>query len=336
MHDHRGVWTGLGGALAVLFAMAIPVTGRAAQPKMIGFYAPWDGASLASLQQHGRDLQAVVPTWISVTGPEHKVTVVPDAAGHAALASLKGRTPLWLMVQNALMGAWDGPGAAALLHDKVATAALLDQLETVSVREKAGGFVVDFEDLPAAAQPDLAAFLAAARQRCRRHGWILVVTAPAANPDWNLAAIGRTADRVILMAYDEHWQTGAPGPIASDPWFASVVKPAIQQIPPGATIVAVASYAYDWPAKGPATVLSIAQAEALAMQNGVRPERDPASGSEHFAYTAGGVAHVVWMSDAASVRGQIAVARAIGARGVALWRLGTEDPAVWGPVKAAK
>lgn len=317
-------------ALAVLLAATMSAgAGRAATTKMIGFYAPWDAASLASLKQHGPDLEAVAPAWISVTGPEHKVTVVPDPAGHAAVAALKGRAKLWLMVQNALNGTWDGAQAAALMHDKAATSALLDQLVAQGVRENASGLVVDFEDLPSGAQSDLQAFLAAARERCRRHGWTLAVTAPPANPDWSLAAIGRGADRVILMAYDEHWQTGQPGPVASDPWFSSVVRRAVAQIPPGATIVAVAAYAYDWPANGPATVLSIPQAAALAAQHGVRPERDAASGAERFTYTMGGVAHVVWMSDAAAVRGQVSAARSAGAQAVALWRLGTEDPAIW-------
>jgi spore germination protein YaaH len=301
---------------------------------MIGFYAPWDPASLASLKQHGAALEAVVPAWISVTGPEHKITIAPDPAGHAALAGLTPRPKLWLMVQNALNGAWDGPGAAALTRDKAATAALLDRLEAEGVREKAGGLVVDLEDLPSGFQPDLQAFLAAARERCRRHGWTLAVTAPPSNPDWSLAAVGRSADRLILMAYDEHWQTGQPGPIASDPWFASVVKRDTAQIPAGRTIVAVASYAYDWPANGPAAVLSIAQAEALAAQYKVRPERDPASGSAHFTYSAGGVSHTVWMSDAATVHAQAAAARSAGADAIALWRLGTEDPAVWSPAGA--
>jgi spore germination protein YaaH len=305
--------------------------GLAAETKMIGFYAPWDGASLASLKQHGADLEAVVPAWISVIGADHKVTVVPDPAGHAAIAALKARPKLWLMVQNALNGAWDGAGAAALIHDEAATSTLLDRLEAQGVREKAGGLVIDFEDLPPGAPGDLQAFLAAARERCRRHGWTLAVTAPPANPDWNLAAIGQAVDHVVLMAYDEHWQTGAPGPIASNPWFASVVKRAAGQIPPGRTIVAVAAYAYDWPAKGPATVLSIPQAQALAARNKARPERDPASGAEHFGYAADGAPHQVWMSDAGAVRGQVGVARSAGAEGIALWRLGTEDPGVWKP-----
>ena len=308
---------------------ASPGAGRAAAMKIIGFYAPWDSASLVSLRQHSEDLQAVVPAWVSVTGPEHRVTIAPDSPGRAALAALKKPPRLWLMVQNALLGTWDGQGAAALLRDKAATAAVLDQLETEGVRDKASGLVVDFEDLPPGAQPDLLAFLAAARDRYRHHGWTLAVTAPVANPNWNLSALATAADRVVLMAYDEHWLSGTPGPIASDPWFDSVVSRAVRQLPPPEAIVVIASYAYDWRIGGPATILAIPQAQALAARNGVHPERDQASGSEHFTYTAGGAAHEVWMSDAAEVRGQMEIARTAGAQGVGLWRLGTEDPAIW-------
>ena len=119
--------------------------------------------------------------------------VVPDPAGRAAVAALKGRAKLWLMVQNALNGTWDGAQAAvALMHDKAATSALLDQLVAQGVRENASGLVVDFEDLPAGAQGDLQAFFSP-----RRAGAAGATVGPSpsppppANPDWSLAAIGR-------------------------------------------------------------------------------------------------------------------------------------------------
>src|SRR6185437_5109541 len=93
----------LSAALAVVIAATLAsAAGHAAEARMIGFYAPWDPASLASLKQHGADLQTVVPAWISVTGANHKLTVEPDPAGHASIAALKTRPKLWLMVQNAL------------------------------------------------------------------------------------------------------------------------------------------------------------------------------------------------------------------------------------------
>jgi spore germination protein YaaH len=311
-------------------AVALPAgAGWAAGPQTIGFYAPWDARSLESVRQHSGDLDAVVPAWVSVTGPEHKVTIIADPAGRTAVAATALRTQLWLMVQNALQGAWDGPGAAALFRDRAATDALLRDIETQAVEARAAGLVFDFEDLPPGAQPDLLAFLATAQALCRRHSWTLVVTTPVANPDWDLAALARAADRVILMAYDEHWQTGSPGPIASVAWFQAVVERATAQVTPGKAIVGIAAYAYDWPASGPAAILSIPDAEALAARMGATPERDPAGGGAHFSYAAGDGTHVVWMADAAAAARQGAIAGAAGARAIALWRLGTEDPRIW-------
>jgi spore germination protein YaaH len=314
-----------------LFATGIAIA-NAQEAPAIAFYAPWDPTSVASLRDHGDELQAVVPAWVSVTGSDHRVAIVPDIAGRAVLAALSKQPRLWLMVQNALLGKWDGTGAADLLRDHTAASAVLDQIEAEAVKDKAAGLLFDLENLPAGSQPDLLAFLATVHERCRRHDWVLAVAAPVGNSDWDLAKLGRIADRVILMAYDEHWQSGAPGPIASDRWFASTVGNALTDVPPSRTIVAIASYAYDWPATGPATILSIEQANALASANNVKPVRDAASGSSHFSYRVNGTVHSVWMSDASSVRHQLAIIRSSQAAGAALWRLGTEDPAIW-PVK---
>jgi spore germination protein YaaH len=282
-----------------------------------------------TLQQQGRTLETVIPAWTSVTGPSHVVTIAPDPAGHEALAALPRRPNLWIMVQNALLGAWDGQGAAALIADPAASASVLDQLEQQAITEKASGLLIDFEDLPPAAQPDLRRFLRQARERCRGHGWILAVTAPVADPAWDLPAIAQAADRIVLMAYDEHWQSGPAGPIASKAWFGAVAAKAMAGIPSSKAIIAVASYAYDWPTGQSAKVLSIEQAEALAAQAGVRPDVDPAGADDHFAYSVDGVQHDVWMMTADITSAEVGLARSLGARNVALWRLGTEDPLFW-------
>ena len=274
-------------------------------------------------------MDVVAAAWISVTGRDHAVTAFADPAGHVALAALAHRPPLWLMVQNALNGSWDGSGAAALLNDTAASRALLDQIESIAANEHAAGLLFDFEALPPSAQGGLARFLSAARARCQRHGWTLAATAPVADPTWDLASLGRIADRIVLMAYDEHWQSGPPGPIASNPWFASAVSHALRLIPPDRAVIGVASYAYDWPQGRSATVLSIAQATQLARRAGVAVMMDAASGNGHFAYTDRGMLHQVWMMRAATVDYQVRLARSAGASSVALWRLGTEDSSIW-------
>jgi spore germination protein YaaH len=38
----------------------------------------------------------------------------------------------------------------------------------------------------------------------------------------------------MLMAYDEHWATGAPGAIAGQDWFDATLKKRMAELSPGA------------------------------------------------------------------------------------------------------
>ncbi len=49
-----------------------------------------------------------------------------------------------------------------------------------------------------------------------------------------------------------------------------------------------------------------------------------------FAYTdESGNEHEVWFENAASIRAKLLAAQRLGIRGIALWRLGMEDPDIW-------
>lgn len=320
--------------IMVAAAVALAAMAPASAERLIGFHAPWDPASASTLRAHGGELSIVVAARLSVTGADHMMTIVPDDAGRAALAALPKAPRLWLMVQNALLGTWDGAGAAALLRDPAANDRFLDALGAQLLNDGARGAVVDFENLPADAQPDLVSFLAKAHARFRQRGWTLAVAAPVSDPAWNLSLIGASADAVILMAYDEHWQTGTPGPIASTSWFQAIVRKAVGQLPRGRAIVALASYAYDWPAHGPAAILSVEQARAVAARHAVQPIRDTVSGATHFSYDLNDEAHQVWIADASTVAAQAALAHGLGVDRIALWRLGTEDDRLWASFEA--
>jgi spore germination protein YaaH len=71
------------------------------------------------------------------------------------------------------------------------------------------GLVIDFENLPASAMAGYPRLL----QRIKAHlpkGAVLAVTVPAEDEAWQLQRLARVVDRIILMAYDQHWQTGTP------------------------------------------------------------------------------------------------------------------------------
>ncbi|WP_420141570.1 glycosyltransferase [Sphingomonas sp.] len=307
-----------------IFGPSNPGTAQA-----IAFHVPWDDASTASLRQHVNDLDWVVPGWMSVTGPDHRITEVPDAAAKAILSAASRRPKIMPMVQNSHDGAWDGAGMAALLARPAERARFLTRVEALLAANQASGVLFDLESLPAASLPDYRRLLSEARLRLGPRGWIVSLAVPVGDPAWNLPAFAAVADRLFLMAYDEHYQGGAPGPIASQPWFVDQVTRAARGIPPEKLVVAIGNYAYDWTLGGETTAPSIEEAWLAAHDSGVMPAYDADSANSRFAYEEGGRQHRVWMLDAATAYNQLRWLRASGLNSVALWRLGAEDPALW-------
>jgi hypothetical protein len=231
-------------------------------------------------------------------------------------------------VQNIAGGSWDAKGAAALLASAKARATLLAAIDAQLGREHAAGVTFDFESLPKTALPDYLRLIREANARYEAEHRQVAVTVPVGDPDWNLAAFAHAADRVFLMSYDEHWQGGTAGPIASQAWFVQQLRDGVRRIGRDKLIVAIGSYGYDWHG-GHADALTIEEAWLAAHDSAAPVTFDPASGNATFGYADEDGAHRVWMLDAAASWNQLRAMRALGLQSVALWRLGSEDAGVW-------
>ncbi|MEP7006522.1 MAG: glycosyltransferase [Sphingomonas bacterium] len=299
-------------------------------PLAIGFHAPWDPSSGSSLKRNIDELDWLVPGWMSITGTNHTITIFKDPEGKAIINRSPHRPLLLPMVQNALNGNWDAPNLAKLLHSPALRRQLLDRLEPFLQANAAGGVFFDFEELPSSVQIDYRTFLREAKARFGRHGWIVAIAVPVgADSGWDVKAYAAIVDRVFLMAYDEHELSGPPGPIASQLWFEQAVATAIRGVPRDKIAVAIGSYGYDWFGKKGGESIPIDEAWQAARDSGTVPVFDRASGNSSFAYEDGTTRHDVWLLDAASVYNQMKFLDRAGVNGVALWRLGSEDPGVW-------
>ncbi len=173
-------------------------------------------------------------------------------------------------------------------------------------------------------------------------------------------AINRYCDRVQIMAYDQgavdlRLNAAADGqpyiPVADTAWVKKVMTYAAQTISKRKLIIGVATYGYeydfsklsqsgyrynlDW-------ALNPGYATTLAGELGITPSRNSA-GEMSFVYTptttpaiAGAAAavapplHIVWWSDAQAIADKITLARSLGIRGIAIFKLdGGEDPSLW-------
>ena len=318
----------------------LPGAGTKAQQQVnqikVGFYVPWDDSSRASLVAHIGELDWLVPGLISVTGADHHITIFPDRPLEALLAATTKPPAILPMVQNILGGKWDGPGMAALLHDPKETAKLLNGLKPHLVAQNAIGVMFDFEELPATAQGDYLRFIALARQRYAPHHWQITLAVPVDNEEWDLGAYASVADKLVLMNYDEHTNDAEPGPIASQAWFVAHLKSALAVVPRTKAIVGIGSYSYDWTADGKGDTGSVEDAWLTAHDSNAPIAFDKTSGNPTFRYEVDGDSHTVWFLDAASAWNQLRAVDMEGVAGIALWRLGTEDPGVWNAISAFK
>jgi cellulose synthase/poly-beta-1,6-N-acetylglucosamine synthase-like glycosyltransferase/peptidoglycan/xylan/chitin deacetylase (PgdA/CDA1 family)/spore germination protein YaaH len=301
-----------------------------ARQRIAGFYVPWEESSRASLQAHVSELDGVMPVFGFVTGPSHQLRVTNDRAFDAIVAGAARPPRVFPVFQNATGGEWDSAGFAGLLADPHARAHLLDQMAAMLAVRHAAGAVFDFEEFPAAYQPLYKRLLIEARSRFAAQGWSLGVTVPVGDAAWRLADYGRLADRVFLMLYDEHWSGGDPGPIASQPWFVARLDEAVREVGPDKAIVAIGNYGYDWTeGKKGAAALTAGDAWLVSHDSQAPIRFDAASGNATFDYEEAGKVHHVWLLDAASAWNQLRAVHVEGVRGVALWRLGSEDPGIW-------
>jgi cellulose synthase/poly-beta-1,6-N-acetylglucosamine synthase-like glycosyltransferase/peptidoglycan/xylan/chitin deacetylase (PgdA/CDA1 family) len=302
----------------------------AGRPLAIGFYVNWDDSSYPSLKRALPTLDWVIPSWLSVSGPGMALHTNLDARALALIRREKPSLPILPLLQNAVGGAWDGAGLARMLADPAMRQARISEIVGFLAAYHLQGVTVDFEEVPAAAQPNLKAFLSELADAFTPHGWGIVLSVPFDDESWDYAGYADIVDFELLMAYDQHWAGKDPGSIAAEDWFESTLDKRMKELDPAQTIIAIGSYGYDWAQGQNAEALTFQDAMDRASDAQVPINFDLDSENPHFAYGEdNGTTHQVWFLDAVTAYNQVHAADDYRPYGYAVWRLGAEDPSIW-------
>jgi spore germination protein YaaH len=148
---------------------------------------------------------------------------------------------------------------------------------------------------------------------------------------FDLAALAAITDLLIIMAYDEHWDTGKPGPVASLPWVEAVVRYTLTQVRPEKVLLGVPFYGYEWPGRGPGVGISMREAVRRSQQAGVPILWDERAKVPYFRVGD----RIVYFEDARSLAFKLSVGERARLAGIAAWRLGHELPDVWEAISRA-
>jgi len=138
-------------------------------------------------------------------------------------------------------------------------------------------------------------------------------------------------DRFVAMLFDETSDIDPPGPLGSRSWFEGWLHVLLEGSDHKQWIIAIGSYGYDWTIGGKKAEL-ISFPEAMSRANNAEvgsAEVKAPSYNPYFYFEDGDKEHAVWFLDVVTFLNQLREVRDQKAGGFALYRLGSEDSAIW-------
>ncbi|HEX8119389.1 MAG TPA: polysaccharide deacetylase family protein, partial [Pyrinomonadaceae bacterium] len=301
------------------------------KPLAVGFYVNWDDSSYASLKRNLAQLDWVVPEWVRLQDGEDPLVRDIHRPALDLLRRERPELPIIPLVQNYRDERWNSGLLARAVADEESRGRLVKSLFQLVDENKFGGVCIDFEEVPPASQENLKRFVRELHEAFRPRGFVVAQAVPFDDSDWDYPAYAALNDYLILMGYDEHWESSAPGSIAGQGWFERTLERRMSELDPAKTIVAVGNYGYDWSDRETeATEVTFQEAVLSARDSDAEIKFDGRTRNPFFSYEEeDGSHHTVWFLDAVSAYNQLRAAGAYHTAGVALWRLGSEDPSLW-------
>ncbi|MHB8919070.1 MAG: glycosyl hydrolase family 18 protein [Desulfocucumaceae bacterium] len=253
-----------------------------------------------------------------------------------ALARKKGARTL-MVVHNFSNGTFDKWSVYSSLSNKAYRNKLVNNIIEQVVKNGYDGVNIDFEGIPASLRGHFNSFLEQLAGSLKPKSKLLTLAVPAKTRDevtgWSGAydyrTIGRLADYVVIMTYDEHWGGGSPGPVASLPWVTRVLDYTTSVMPPQKVLMGLACYGYDWPANQKGKAVKWNNIPSLTARYGNNVMWDNTNSVPYLIYWQNAVKHQVWFENRYSLAIKLEMAKNYGLGGVAFWRMGFEDASFW-------
>ena len=216
------------------------------------------------------------------------------------------------------------------------------------------GMQFDFENIHVTDKDRLTAFYRATAKAFHQHGLVISIAVvprtsdevgPTSYHKWiyeywrgayDYKALADAGDFISLMTYDQHTYRTTPGPVAGMPWMEEVVRFVMKDVPAKKISLGIPFYSYHWQ---PAYQDSLAhvwgdgldwiEARGLADRFGAEWVWDNRQQVYSAVYENQGLNEYLFLEDGRSFKAKWEYAKKLGVRGISVWRLGHEDPAVW-------
>ncbi|WP_374703030.1 polysaccharide deacetylase family protein [Neobacillus cucumis] len=294
--------------------------------EVYGFYVNWDENSKTSFKNNINSITTLVPEWLQLTtdltfNASTDPSIIKEAKAH--------QIKILPVVNNFINNKWDAETLHRLFTTPGAEDSFIKNMLTYVRTNDFAGINIDFENINPNDKANLTKFINKVSKQFHQHGLLVSIDVPPNNTTFDYTSLAKDVDRMFVMLYDQHNSLSKPGPVAPLDW----VKESLKQlnIPSEKLIVSLGSYGYDWEENGKeaAKTVTFGDIMNLGIGTNLKIQWNKQVGNPYLRYKINGKNHIVWFLDAATFYNQMKTAIASGSRGIAVWRLGSEDPSIW-------
>lgn len=208
---------------------------------------------------------------------------------------------------------------------------LLDDI--CRVAEGFDGVQIDFEAVSRDDAEYFFDFLKELRSRLPT-GMSLSIAVPARTEPrtdaYDYSRIAPLVDRIVIMAYDEHWSGSLPGPVASLPWCSQVVDYAEATLENAKIIMGLPLYGRAWQDKKLARALRFKSVQDILAEKQSQTSYSSDLGA-YFEYSENVVVRVFY-DDYRSLMDKLQLYKAKNVSAVSFWRIGQGPPELWSSI----
>lgn len=284
------------------------------------------------------NVNTLIPRWFFLENAAVPVSNYADAT--LSTWAKQNNKKVWAMLGNHS----DSALTHQILSDESKRKAVIQKLAGYVKTYGLSGINVDFENVSPEDRLPLTAFISELGTSLRSAGAVLSIdVSPDLGTDWTEAfdyeALGRYADYVVLMGYDEHWD-GDPvaGSVSSLPWVEAALNRMLASVPASKTILALPYYTRDWTLQSGGAVseeLSLIQQGQRIKSVAYNRVWDETSGQYVVSYNRQGVQHRIWVEDGRSLALKTMMGAKRNIAGYAYWYIGAETDDIWSSLKNA-
>lgn len=291
--------------------------------------------SLEYKRKYHDGVDILVPTFFSFANEEGDIINIADK-GYVKWAHNNGYQVWGLLTDN-----FDEKISHGVLYSTENREHVIKQLLAYVALYNLDGINIDFESVPKKDGEYFIQFLRELAPLLKEQGAVLSVDTFIPKPwtlHYNRKEIGKIADYIIVMGYDEHYSgSQKAGSVASISWSEEAIKGTLNEgVTKEKIILGIPFYTRVWTEKiedGKVNLYSksfgMNGAYNFVINEGGDFIWDEDSGQHYAEINKGDIVYKVWLEDEISLEKRLSLVLAYDIAGVGAWKRGLEKDEVW-------